>query len=98
MSRSTRGRKAVVLIVGGEARWNDDIAAWLDARGYELIAAETSDRAVEVFCQRRPELVLLNLPLAGVSASGLARELLAIEPGIRLVVSGTDADVSSAAD
>src|SRR5688572_4492950 len=95
---NTRGTRAAVLIVGGEARWNDDMATWLDMRGYDLVAAESAEQAVELFEERRPALALLNLPLNNARASELARDLLKIDPKAILVVAGTDADVTCSAD
>src|SRR5688500_9265758 len=98
MSKGRNGRRAAVLIAGGETRWNEEMAKWLDARDFDLVTAATAEQALELFSDRRPVLVFVNLPLPGGGAAALAREVFKLEPSVQLVMAGTDAEVTSAAD
>src|SRR5258706_14904909 len=90
--------QATVLVVSAASRLNADLIAGLRDRGYVCVMADTTAVATEQFLTHRPALVLLDLPFSDASARELTEAFQQFDPAVALVVTGTDAVVSSAAD
>ncbi len=90
--------QATVLIVSSASRTDAAVAAGIRARGYECHVADSAAAATEALLSVRPALILLVLPFADAGAKELLQGFQQFDPAVTLVVTGTDAEVSSAAD
>ena len=78
-----------VLVVDDEFEVRDVVKDVLTARGLKVLTAEDGTRAVEVFRAHadRIDVVLLDLAMPGKSGDEVLREILAIRPDARVIVS-----------
>ena len=60
--------------------------AWRESAASSCREAETGDAALEMFERQRPDLVVLDLNLAGMGGLEILRRLLAIDAKVRVVV------------
>jgi two-component system cell cycle sensor histidine kinase/response regulator CckA len=69
------------------------VEAILSDQGYQVILAKGADSAIRTFekMERRPDLVLTDVVMPGMSGPMLVDHLLSLDPGIRvLFMSGYD--------
>ena len=69
------------------------VEAILTEQGYQVILAKGADSAIRTFerMQRRPDLVLTDVVMPGMSGPMLVDHLLALDPNVRvLFMSGYD--------
>lgn len=64
-----------ILVVDDEPVLLRTLGVNLKARGYEVDLAETGERAIDLAAQRRPDLVVLDLGLPGMSGLDVIRSL-----------------------
>ena len=74
----TQSRRA--LLAGLDAATRKEATRWLASAGFELVVAEDVARALELFGQRRPDVVLADMALRGEGGRCLA-ELLRPQDG-----------------
>jgi two-component system, NtrC family, response regulator AtoC len=99
MSRVRDGKsEASVLVVCGSSALCDAVLPGLEVRGYGLLQATSAARASDVFGDHWPALVFIQLPMPDAVAGDLTRDLQRLDPGVPLVLAGTDAEVKNAAD
>lgn len=85
--------KTLLLIVDDDPEILKMTELFLSASGYEIITATGGDAALAVFesAPRRPDLVLTDVVMPGMSGPMLIDRLRVIEPAIRvLFMSGYD--------
>ena len=89
-----------VLIVDDHPIWRDALERDLVAAGYEVVAAcADGESAVRLAPATRPDVVLMDLQLPGISGVEAAAALVAADPSVRILMfsaSGEDADVLAA--
>ncbi|MDO8708727.1 response regulator, partial [Pseudomonas sp.] len=66
-----------ILIVDDEAPIREMIAVALEMAGYDCLEAENSQQAHAIIVDRKPDLILLDWMLPGVSGVDYARRLRA---------------------
>ena len=86
-----------VLVVDDQPDSTDSLALFLRLRGHEVHTASDGPGALEAFARCRPEVVILDLGLPGMSGVDVARRLRAMPEArdVRLVAVtgyGTEAD------
>jgi DNA-binding NarL/FixJ family response regulator len=64
-----------VLIADADFASRDDLARVLEGAGYEIIQVESGEDALEAVRERRPSIVLLEIPLGGLSGYEVCRAL-----------------------
>ncbi len=62
-----------VLVVEDEPAYAEALAAGLSQEGFEIAVAATGEEAIRRFAERRPDLVLLDLVLPGMSGLDVCR-------------------------
>ena len=91
---------ARVLIVDDHPIWGDALERDLVGAGYEVVAAcADGESAVRLAPATRPDVVLMDLQLPGISGVEAAGALVAADPSVRILMfsaSGEDADVLAA--
>lgn len=91
---------ARVLVVDDEIEIIRALQRSLSAHGYKVFPARSGEEAIEVFQQHRPDLVLLDLMLPGVSGLEVCRWIRTTSnaPIIILSVKGTEKEKVQALD
>jgi DNA-binding NarL/FixJ family response regulator len=89
-----------VLLVDDHPIWRDAVERDLAAAGFDVVAAVADgERAVRLAPALRPDVVLMDLQLPGMSGVDAAAALVRQDPSVRVLMfssSGEDADVLSA--
>ena len=78
-------RGATILVVDDEPKIVDIVRAYLVREGYQVLVAEEGTAALELARRERPDLVVLDLMLPGLSGWDVCRTLRA-EPGPAIVM------------
>jgi DNA-binding NtrC family response regulator len=82
------GPKLDLLIVDDEEKILESLSELFRNR-YEVSTASDGDEALDIFRERRPQLVLCDQRMPGRSGIELLREMREIEPGtIRMLITG----------
>jgi DNA-binding NarL/FixJ family response regulator len=91
-----------VMIVDDHPIWRDALERDLSGAGYEIVGAVgDGESAVRIAAAVRPDVVLMDLQLPGISGVQAASELVKQDPGIRILMfsaSGEDSDVLAAVE
>ena len=82
------GRRLRVLVVDDHPMYRDGLVMTLAATAdFETVGeARDGETALEVAAATRPDIVLMDLRLPGISGIEATRRLVATDPGIRVVV------------
>jgi DNA-binding NarL/FixJ family response regulator len=91
-----------VMIVDDHPIWRDALERDLSGAGYEIVGAVgDGESAVRIAAAVRPDVVLMDLQLPGISGVQAASALVKQDPGIRILMfsaSGEDGDVLAAVE
>lgn len=75
------------LLVTADQQWPSSLSGSLRQKGFApLIIAETGARAIDLFYEVDPHLVLLDLELTDCSTIDLCIEMLHAQPGVKIVL------------
>jgi DNA-binding NarL/FixJ family response regulator len=89
-----------VMIVDDHPIWRDAIERDVSTAGFKVVAAVgDGETAVRIASAARPDIVLMDLQLPGISGALATGQLVAADPAIRVLMfsaSGEDADVLEA--
>jgi two-component system KDP operon response regulator KdpE len=93
-------RGASILVVDDEREIVRALQRTLNAHGYTVLTASTGEEAIEMVTQHRPDLLLLDLLLPGMSGLEVCRRVRAMSnvPIIVLSVKNTERDKVEALD
>jgi two-component system KDP operon response regulator KdpE len=85
---------ARILVVDDEASIRRSLKINLEARGYTVDAAETGEKAIKAFENRRPDLLILDLLMPGMGGIDVVGKLRAVStiPIIVLLAMGEEAE------
>ena len=80
-----------ILVIDDNLAVVDILVTMLAEEGYEVSSAVTSDEGLKLFIQSRPDLVLLDIALPGMSGIEMLKQIRSIARTARVVmVSGVD--------
>jgi len=98
---SADGTAVRVLIVDDHPIWRRAVERDLNDAGFDVVAAVgDGESAIRIAPAVRPDVVLMDLQLPGMSGVETTAELVRIDPAVRVLMlssSGEDADVLAAA-
>jgi two-component system response regulator AtoC len=86
-----------LLIVDDNASMRDWLEAFATRLGYAVVCSESGEEAIEVFRKSEPDLVTLDLSMAGMDGLETLRELRAISPRIPVIMLSGVADTRAIA-
>ncbi len=69
-----------ILLVDDEPSVRRELRKFLEGKGYDVVEASSGDEGVEVYRQERPDVVLLDMMMPGMSGLLALRELKALDP------------------
>jgi len=86
---ATLPRGSTVLVIDDEEDIRDVVQAVLESRGINVLTAEDGPRGLHVFREHRDtvDIVLLDINMPGMNGETVFRELCAIKPDVRVVLS-----------
>ena len=89
-----------VVLVDDHPIWRDAVERDLTAAGFEVVGSfDAAEPAIRTAPALRPDVVLMDLQLPGLSGVDAAAQLVAADPSVRILMfsaSGEDADVLAA--
>jgi two-component system KDP operon response regulator KdpE len=85
-------RGASILVVDDEREIVRALKRSLSAHGFSVITASSGEEAIEMFSQQRPDLILLDLLLPGISGLEVCRRLRKMSNVPIIVLSVKDAE------
>src|SRR5258708_13992248 len=91
-----RYMKGRVLVVDDDAALAEMLGIVLRGEGFEPTFVADGDKAMDVFRDTHPDLVLLDLMLPGMDAIDVCRQIRA-EPGLPIVMLTAKSDTADAA-
>jgi two-component system response regulator RegX3 len=74
-----------VLVVEDEPNLREPLVYLLEKEGYQVLEAEDGNKAVEIFRNASPELILLDLMLPGISGNEVCR-LVRLESQVPIIM------------
>src|ERR1022692_1961874 len=75
-----------VLVVDDEVAMRRGMCVSLKARGYAVDEASTGEEAIESFLERRPDLVLLDIKMPGMTGVETCRRMRSEAPNAAIVM------------
>lgn len=75
-----------ILVVDDEPDFCEALGDFLRAKGYSVIEAYDGDQALEAYMQEKPDLVLLDVLMAGKSGLETLRELRVYDPESKVIM------------
>jgi two-component system response regulator RegA len=89
---------ATLLLVDDDDIFRRRLARSMQRRGYEVSTAADSEEAVALAKADPPEMAVVDLRLPGKSGLELVRDLLAIEPAMRIIMLTGYGSIATAVD
>lgn len=83
---------ARILIVEDDAAQRTLYEVEISEMGYEVVLAKDGREAMEKFCRKKPDAVVLDLKLPGMQGSEILRKLLAVNPAIPVIIHTASVD------
>jgi CheY-like chemotaxis protein len=78
-------RKTVVMVVDDEPAMCNILKRILTAEGYRAIIAGNGEEALELFTQHKPDVVLLDLMMPGISGQDVCRKIKKSSPETQVI-------------
>jgi two-component system response regulator AtoC len=88
----------LILIVDDEKTIRWSLGEALSEDGYEIAEAENADQGFELFRDRSPDLVLLDLRLPGEDGISLLGRMKSIDPGVPVIMMTAYGEVGTAVE
>ena len=87
--------KAKILLVDDSGMARRTVRQMLEAAGYDVVEAEDGLTALERYFLEKPDLVLLDLVMKGMSGLDVLEKLHELDPKVRAIVVSADIQDSS---
>jgi two-component system chemotaxis response regulator CheY len=87
--------KAKILLVDDSAMARRTVRQMLEAAGYDVVEAEDGMGALERYFLEKPQLVLLDLVMRGMTGLEVLQKLHELDPAVRAIVVTADIQDSS---
>ncbi len=75
-----------ILVVDDEPSARRELRKFLEGKGYDVVEASSGDEGVEVYRQERPDVVLLDIMMPGMSGLAALQELRALDPEASVIM------------
>jgi DNA-binding response OmpR family regulator len=82
------GDRGTILVADDERSIRDMLRAVLESRGFEVIESDNGIQAVNLACERRPDLAIIDILMPGISGLEVCRRMRRDEDlhGISIIV------------
>ena len=74
------------LVVDDEKGVSDQLRDFFGKRGYNVFAATSGDEALRLVKEEKPNIVILDIVMAGMTGIEVLREIKKINPKIRVIM------------
>jgi len=75
-----------ILLIDDERPTLEMLSLFLGAYGYTPLTAETGEEGIEVFKQKRPEIVMTDIKMPGMDGIEVLKRIKAIDPATEVIV------------
>jgi signal transduction histidine kinase/ActR/RegA family two-component response regulator len=87
--------RATVLVVEDDDAVRASVADALNAFGYDVIQSSNGEEALLILAQRRPDILVTDYLMPGITGADLARAATGIFPGLPVIVATGYADMEA---
>lgn len=87
-----------VLIIEDDVAARLSMVTWLRGAGFHVTQAIDALEGMDAFLQDTPDLVLLDLGIAGEGGMGLLRRMKAVHPAVPVIIVSGRTHISDAID
>lgn len=87
-----------VLLVDDDALVLDTIAQLLAARGWQILRASDAQRGIELYEREHPDLVILDVAMAGMTGMQVLQILRERDPAATIIMLSAQGDISTAVE
>ena len=75
-----------ILVVDDEPSARRELRKFLEGKGYDVVEASSGDEGMEVYRQERPDVVLLDMMMPGMTGLVTLRETKALDPDASVIM------------
>jgi len=75
-----------ILVVDDDENVREVLADLLLLEGHEVLLAEDGEKALSLFEQERPDLIITDLGMPGISGWEVSRKVKSMQPSIKVIV------------
>ncbi len=75
-----------ILLIDDERPTLEMLSLFLGAYGYTPVTAETGEEGIEVFKDKRPEIVMTDIKMPGMDGIEVLKQIKAIDPATEVIV------------
>jgi len=79
-----------ILIVDDEVSICDEIGGYLKRKGYAVRTSQSGEDALELICQEKPDIVLLDLFMPGMGGEATLEEIKVQFPNMPVIIITVD--------
>lgn len=84
-------QKIKIVVVDDEASVRETIASYFTMKGYEVFTAESGEKALPIIIEKKPEIMLLDLNLTGMTGLELLKLAREFNKTIKtIMITGSD--------
>jgi two-component system chemotaxis response regulator CheY len=87
--------KAKILVVDDSGMARRSLRRILESAGYDVVEAEDGIAAIERYFLEKPDVVMLDLVMHGMSGLDVLGKLREIDSGVRVIVATADIQTST---
>lgn len=80
------GYMVKILVIDDEQSIRELLEKLLRREGYDVVLAENGWKGLELFCQERPDVVVLDLKMPGIEGLTALQQVRRLNPGQRIIV------------
>jgi CheY-like chemotaxis protein len=75
-----------ILVVDDDENVREVLADLLLLEGHEVLLAEDGEKALLIFEQKKPDLIITDLGMPGISGWEVSRKVKSMQPSIKVIV------------
>ncbi|PIQ88707.1 MAG: hypothetical protein COV72_07200 [Candidatus Omnitrophica bacterium CG11_big_fil_rev_8_21_14_0_20_42_13] len=84
-------QKIKIIVVDDEASVRDVIGSYFTVKGFEVFTAESGEKALPIIIEKKPEIMLLDLNLIGMTGLELLKLVREFNKTIKtIMITGSD--------
>ena len=78
-------KKPIIVAIDDEQEFIDMLKDYFELRGYEIYTAIKGVKGIELIKEKKPDIVILDLKMPGISGEDVLELLKKIQPGAQVI-------------